>query len=127
MANCCSIPCLTRVLEASNEQIGNEHMHGVSTKSLISYPCIITFHRDNSNVGPYPDPSSFLRRVLFQDSLPARQCKNCMNLFVLSHDIYRYADDILAYKRISSLDDHNLFQGDLNAITEHSLLLDILS
>ena len=28
-----------------------------------------------------------------------------------------YADDILVYKPISSLDDHQFFQGDLNAIT----------
>ena len=28
-----------------------------------------------------------------------------------------YADDVLVYKPISSLDDHHLFQGDLNAIT----------
>ena len=34
---------------------------------IANYPCIIVFCRDNLNVGMCPDPSSFLRRVWFQD------------------------------------------------------------
>ena len=40
-ANRCAILCFTWVLEASNEHIGNECMHGVTT--IANYSCIIDF------------------------------------------------------------------------------------
>ena len=59
------------------------------------------------------------RRVLFWGPLCSCFSINGLEEIPLSAGtkVILYADDILVYKPISSLDDHHPFQGDLNAIT----------
>jgi len=47
VAKCCVIPCFPSISQQLTDWC--ERVHGVATDH--NYPCIIAFHKDNSNVG----------------------------------------------------------------------------